>query len=121
MSVLLVFLGGSVGAVLRYFTDRFIQARHDMVFPLGTFSVNIIGSLILGLLYGMAAHAPSWSLLLIGTGFCGALTTFSTFSFETVRLLEEGSATEAVLNLVLSLIVGIGLATAGFAGAHLLF
>lgn len=120
MSVVLVFVGGCVGAVLRYFTDRFIQARHDMVFPLGTFAVNVVGSLTLGLLDGAASHVPAWVLLLIGTGFCGALTTFSTFSFETVRLLEEGSVVEATLNVVLSLVVGIGVAAAGFAAANAL-
>jgi CrcB protein len=114
MTALLVFVGGFIGAPLRYFTDRVIQARHDMVFPWGTFTVNVVGSLVLGAVAGSATQAPGWVVALVGTGVCGALTTFSTFSFETVRLLEEGSVLEAVLNSVLSLVAGIAAAAVGF-------
>ncbi|MFF9768252.1 fluoride efflux transporter CrcB [Streptomyces sp. NPDC014636] len=117
MPVLLVFLGGMLGAPLRYLTDKAIQGRHDSVFPLGTFTVNIAGSLILGALAGaVTAHGlPGGVMLLLGTGVCGALTTFSTFSFETIRLLEDGSLAEAGLNALGSLLVGLGAATAGYA------
>jgi fluoride exporter len=109
VTVLLVLLGGAVGAPLRYLTDLVVQSRHDSVFPWGTFSVNAAGSLILGATAGGVATAggPAWILTLVGTGFCGALTTFSTFGFETVRLAEEGSLLDAGLNVGASLAVGM--------------
>jgi len=117
MTVAMVILGGAIGAPLRYLTDLFVQSRHDSVFPWGTFAVNIVGSLILGvtaaLVVGLAL--PTWVLALLGTGFCGALTTFSTFGFETVRLLEEGSLLTALTNSVASLAVGLGACVGGYA------
>jgi CrcB protein len=109
VTVLLVLLGGAVGAPLRYLTDLFVQSRHDSVFPWGTFKVNAVGSLILGAAaVGVATTGgPEWVLTLVGTGFCGALTTFSAFGFETIRLAEEGSLLEAGLNVGASLTVGM--------------
>lgn len=109
MTVLLVLLGGAVGAPLRYLTDLFVQSRHDSVFPWGTFTANAVGSLILGATAGGVATTggPEWVLTLVGTGFCGALTTFSAFGFETIRLAEEGSLLEAGLNVGASLTVGM--------------
>lgn len=109
MTVLLVLVGGALGAPLRYLTDLMIQSRHDSVFPWGTFAVNAVGSLILGATSGAVSttDGPAWVLTLVGTGFCGALTTFSTFGFETVRLLEEGSLGTAALNSVASLAVAM--------------
>ncbi len=117
MTVLMVLVGGAVGAPMRYLTDLFVQSRHDSVFPWGTFSVNILGSLILGITAAavIAVAPPTWVLALVGTGFCGALTTFSTFGFETVRLLEEGSVLTAVSNCAASLAIGLGACAAGFA------
>lgn len=116
MPVLMVFLGGMIGAPLRYLTDKAVQARHDSVFPVGTLTVNVVGSFILGALAGTAAaHGlPSSVMLLLGTGLCGGLTTFSTFSFETVRLLEDGSLAEAGLNALGSLLLGLAAAAAGY-------
>jgi CrcB protein len=117
MPVLMVFLGGMIGAPLRYLTDRAVQSRHGSVFPLGTFTVNIVGSFVLGALTGAAAaHGlPPSVMPLLGTGLCGGLTTFSTFTFETVRLLEDGSVAEAGLNALGSLLLGLGAAAAGYA------
>jgi len=115
MPVLLVLLGGSLGAIGRFAVDRFISGRHDMVFPWGTFAVNMVGSAALGALAG-----ASWATLLVGTGFCGALTTFSTFSFETLRLVEERSILFAGLNVIASVMVGIACVTGGFALGQLL-
>lgn len=117
MPVLLVFIGGVIGAPLRYLTDKAIQARHDSVFPWGTFAINISGAFILGALTGATiAHGlPQDATLLLGTGVCGALTTFSTFGFETVRLLEDGSLAEAGLNALGSLLTGVIAALAGYA------
>ncbi|MFF2161248.1 fluoride efflux transporter CrcB [Streptomyces sp. NPDC058175] len=118
MNWLLVIAGAMVGAPLRYLTDRAVQTRHDSVFPWGTFTVNVCGSLVLGLLTGaVAAGAASPQVqLLIGTGLCGALTTYSTFSYETLRLGEDGARLFAVANVGASVAAGLG---AAFAGAAL--
>ncbi|MDX3076994.1 fluoride efflux transporter CrcB [Streptomyces sp. NPDC088354] len=118
MNWALVIAGAVVGAPLRYLTDRAVQARHDTVFPWGTFTVNVAGCLILGALtgavtYGAASHSVQ---LLVGTGFCGALTTYSTFSYETLRLAETGARFFAAANAVASVVAGLG---AAFIGAAL--
>ena len=108
LTALLVLIGGAVGAPLRYLTDLLVQSRHDTVFPWGTLTVNAAGSLILGAVAGAASTAgPHWLLVLIGTGFCGALTTFSTFGYETLRLIEDGSWLEAFLNITASVLIGL--------------
>ncbi|GAA4865538.1 fluoride efflux transporter CrcB [Saccharopolyspora cebuensis] len=107
MTVLLVALGGAVGASARFLLDRWVQ-RHSTGFPLGTLAANVLGSLLLGALVG-----TSWPVFpLLGTGFCGALTTFSTFGYETVRLFAERARLLAVLNV-------LGTAAAGLAAAAL--
>ncbi|MYT73863.1 MULTISPECIES: fluoride efflux transporter CrcB [unclassified Streptomyces] len=120
MNWLLVIAGAMVGAPLRYLTDRTVQARHDTVFPWGTFAVNVVGSLILGLLTGavMAGAASSHLQLLVGTGLCGALTTYSTFSYETLRLAETGVRFYALVNVVGSVLGGLGSALVGAAVAQ---
>ena len=107
MTLLIVFAGAAVGAPLRYLTDLLVQSRHDSVFPWGTLTVNAAGSLVLGVTAGVlsADPGPAWVLALVGTGLCGALTTFSTFAFETVRLTEEGSVLEAGLNMLATITV----------------
>jgi CrcB protein len=122
VTLLLVFLGGIVGAPTRYLIDRLVQRLHDSVFPWGTLAINVSGSLVLGLLLGARDDLglPAAMVTLLGTGFCGAFTTFSTFGFETVRLLEEGSVLEAGLNALGSLVLGLLAAAAGFALAALL-
>jgi CrcB protein len=115
MTVLLVFLGGTLGAPARYLLDRAVQRRHESVFPWGTFTVNLIGCLVLGALTGAAQSLPKDLVVFAGTGICGAFTTFSTFSFETTRLLEEGSLLEAGLNALAGLVLGVLAAAAGYA------
>jgi CrcB protein len=114
---LLVVAGGMVGAPLRYLTDLLVQSRHDTVFPWGTFTVNVGGSLILGLLTGAVAAGAAGSALqlLIGTGLCGALTTYSTFSYENLRLAQSGAGLYAAANVAVSLVAGLGAAFAGVA------
>ena len=113
MSLVLVMLGAAVGAPLRYLTDRAVQRRRDATFPLGTFVVNVVGSFVLGLVAGRLT--PELQLL-VGTGFCGALTTYSTFSYETLRLVEDGSGLLASANIVGSVTAGV---LAAFLGAWL--
>lgn len=105
MNWLLVIAGAAVGAPLRYLTDRAVQARHDSVFPWGTLTVNAVGSLVLGALAGASVSPPVFALL--GTGLCGALTTYSTFSYETLRLAERGRRFLAAANVAASLLVGL--------------
>jgi CrcB protein len=110
--VLLVFVGGAIGAPSRYVMDRYVQSRHRLRFPLGTLTVNLLGCLVLGLLAG-----SDWSTgqhALIGTGFCGGLTTFSTFSVETVELLQGRRAVAATGYVMLSCAFGIGAAALGY-------
>ncbi|MEU0087781.1 CrcB family protein [Streptomyces sp. NPDC006274] len=106
MNWLMVVVGAAIGAPLRYLTDRAVQARHDSVFPWGTFVVNAVGSLVLGAVAGASVSSGTYALL--GTGLCGALTTYSTFSYETLRLAERGWRFLAAANVAASLLVGLG-------------
>ncbi|MET9291459.1 fluoride efflux transporter CrcB [Streptomyces sp. NPDC003077] len=120
MNWLLVFVGAAVGAPLRFLTDRAVQARHDTVFPWGTLTVNVVGCLVLGGLTGAvtAGAASSQVQMLVGTGLCGALTTYSTFSYETLRLAEDGARFHAVANAVVSVVAGLGAVFLGVAFAN---
>lgn len=117
MNLFLVIAGAAVGAPLRYLSDRAIQTRHDTVFPWGTFTVNVLGSLMLGIIAGAvtAGGASPQVQLALGTGFCGALTTYSTFSYETLRLLEDDARLFAAANVVASIVAGLGAAFLGVA------
>jgi CrcB protein len=111
----------AVGAPLRYLVDGYIGDRVEGIFPWGTFVINASGSLLFGVLSGLALyHAfPQTSKVILGTGFCGSYTTFSTFSFETVRLVEEGALRQAFRNAFGTLVVCAGAAVLGLALAAL--
>lgn len=113
MTLALVILGGAVGAVLRFATNQALATPLGARFPGGTFTVNVTGSLLLGGLVG-AAHAlpPHWHALL-GTGLAGALSTYSAFSYETVRLARAGSHRHAGFNIAGNLLVGLAAAAVG--------
>jgi CrcB protein len=117
MTLLLVLLGGGLGAPSRYLLDRWVQSRHRGQFPWGTLLVNLIGCLLLGIVTGgLARHG--WSdrtFALLGTGFCGGLTTFSTFSAEVVELLRGRFSRSALGYLVLSCGLGYAAVAAGYA------
>ncbi|WP_239334648.1 fluoride efflux transporter CrcB [Frankia sp. CiP3] len=115
MNWLLVILGAMIGAPLRYLTDRLVQARHDTVFPWGTLTVNMIASGVLGMVTGAvrAGAVSSQAALLVGTGLCGALSTYSTFSYETLRLTQDGTRLLAVVNVAGSVLAAVGAAVAG--------
>ncbi|WP_329049421.1 fluoride efflux transporter CrcB [Amycolatopsis sp. NBC_01488] len=118
MTLVLVALGGAAGSILRYLTDRRVAAWRDSPFPWGTLTVNIAGSFILGFLSGRLLHGaePSSVRALVAVGFCGGLTTFSTFGYETVRLFLEKTRLYAVLNAVATVLAGL---TAGALGLFL--
>jgi CrcB protein len=111
VTVLLVLLGGAAGAPTRYVTDVLVQRLHGTAYPWGTWVVNVVGSFVLGV---VAASGPAWAATLVGTGFCGALTTFSTFGYETVRLTEEGETRTAVAYVVGSIAAGLAAAALGW-------
>ena len=109
--------GGAVGAPSRYLLDGYVYSRTGGEYPWGTFIINAAGSLVLGVLTGLALdHGlnPTAELIL-GTGFCGAFTTFSTFTFDTVRLAEQGASNAALRNVAANVIVGTVLAGIGLA------
>lgn len=109
MTVLAVFLGAALGAPARYLLDRLVQSRHSSDFPFGTLTVNVVGCLLIGFVVG-----TSW-MPLLGVGFCGGLTTYSTFSYETVKLLEAEKYRPALWNVLVSVTLGVGAALLGLA------
>jgi fluoride exporter len=113
-AALLVALGAAVGAPLRFVVDRLIQRRARSAFPWGTLVVNVAGSFVLGVLLGGTAWFSDAAVLAVGVGFCGAFTTYSTFGYETVRLLDDGSKTLAAANVLVSLTLGLGAACLGW-------
>ena len=121
MLVLGIALAGALGAPTRYLVDRVIVVRADAGLPPGTLVINVTGSFVLGVLTGLALyHAfPSTPKTIVGTGFCGAYTTFSTFSYEVVRLAERGAMRSAVRTLLASLALPALAAALGLALAAL--
>jgi len=121
MMVWYVALGGAVGSAARFLLGEFLQQRSGLAFPIGTLVINISGSLLLGFLlrYSLATPAISPEVrALIAAGFCGGYTTFSTFSYETAALLEEGDLRRAALYVLLSVTLSLvgtfaGLSLAG--------
>lgn len=103
----------AAGAVARFVVDRLVSDAVRRDFPWGTIVINVSGSFVLGFLTGLGLyHAfPADTRLVLGTGFCGAYTTFSTFSFETVRLIEAGRGRAALGNVAIS--TGVALLAAG--------
>jgi CrcB protein len=114
-------VAGAVGTPARYLLEGAITERVDSRFPWGTFVVNVTGSLVLGLLTGLGlTHGfPKIPRVALGAGFCGAYTTFSTFTYESVRLLEEGAVGESLRNSAGTLLAGLAAAAAGLAVAAL--
>lgn len=108
---MLVALGAALCAPTRYLVDRLIQARHDSLFPWGIFAVNVAGSFLLGLLAGIPVSEPVMTA--VGVGFCGALTTYSTFGYDTVRLARDRTRCYAALNAIASVLAGLGAAYCG--------
>jgi len=113
---LLVCLAGGVGAALRLVLDGLIRGWVRLPYPVGTTVINLSGSLLLGVLTGVTVHQllpPSWQLI-AGTGLLGGYTTFSTASYETMRLLEERRTLAATVNALGMLLACTALAALGF-------
>jgi fluoride exporter len=110
-----VALAGGLGAVSRFVVDGLVRTRVSAAFPVGTVLINVSGSFVLGLVTGLvlARAAPDTVRLVVGTGFCGGYTTFSTASFETVRLVEKDRVGLALLNAVGTLVVTVCVAAGG--------
>ncbi|MEX0745814.1 MAG: fluoride efflux transporter CrcB [Phycisphaeraceae bacterium] len=113
--LLLVAIAGGLGAAGRYTLDYAITQRTRGVLPWGTWTVNITGSLALGLLAGFALHMslPTELKLIVGGGFLGAYTTFSTWMYESLRLIDEGAWQAAAINLLGSVVTGGAAAMVG--------
>lgn len=110
-----IFIAGGIGAVARFVADGLIRTVLGRNFPWGTLIINTTGSFILGLLVGLVAHqhASTDARLILGTGFCGGFTTFSTASFETVRLIEEKRFWAALLQGFGNMGLALGFAALG--------
>lgn len=107
-SMLLVFLGGGFGSVLRYMLGKYLNSTENGI-PYGTFAANILGSLLIGIILGLAAKNNTLShnqTLLLATGFCGGFTTFSTFAYENHLFLKTGDFTSFAIYTIASFVVG---------------
>ncbi len=113
---LAVAAGGALGSVLRYYLGGSALARAHSPFPTATFVINITGSFIIGFFLPLATERfhinPHWRLA-VAVGFVGAYTTFSTFEYETARLVEDGDLLRAALNVLLSVLLGLVAVWAG--------
>jgi CrcB protein len=111
----LVGLAAALGAACRYLLDQFVQHQHDQTFPWGTLVINATGSLLLGLVTALAGHhgLPATPTTVVGVGFAGGYTTWSTYMWETLSLAETGALVEAATNIAGSLAVGLTAAAAG--------
>ena len=115
MTALLVMVGAAAGAPARWLVDQLVRRRAAGVFPWGTVLINVVGSLVLGVVLGVTSGGGGAVLVaLLGTGFCCGFTTFSSFGFETVRLAEEGDYRQAVANVAASVALGLLAAFAGW-------
>jgi fluoride exporter len=118
MNLVLLSFGGALGAMARYKLGAFILKHEKHTFPLGTFLINSLGALLLGIICGLNLSGNPY--LLFGDGFCGAFTTFSTFAVESVRLIQGKAVKKSILFIVLSVSVGLVCFFIGYAAIRTL-
>jgi CrcB protein len=114
---LLIGLAGGIGSIARLVSQQLAQRYFPLDFPVGTIAVNLLGSFIIGLVYGLADHRTILSAetkLILTAGLCGGFTTFSSFSYETLNLIRTGEVAEALLYIGISLVSGFLAVVAGF-------
>ena len=119
-NLLLVFIGGGTGSVLRYVIGRWATSRYAGAFPWATLGVNILASAALGIIMAIYLKKPDtnyWMLLLLAAGFCGGLSTFSTFSYEGFGMLQKNEVATFALYTAISLVTCIGAIAAGYYAA----
>ncbi len=110
-------IGGALGSLLRYYISEFIQSKNSSSFPLGTLSVNIIGSLLIGFLFGYFSvnnEINERLKLFVFIGFLGGFTTFSSFAFENFKLIQNQQISIAFLYIIISNVLAISMAFVGF-------
>ena len=109
-NIILVGVGGLLGSIARYLTATYFTKLIANPFPFGTFAVNIVGCLVIGVIYGLSARfnwlTPEWRLFL-ATGFCGGYTTFSSFALENMQLLQQANYTTFTLYSITSFVLGL--------------
>ena len=115
--LIIIGLGGMAGSVSRYLMQQAVLRHYTTIFPLGTFTVNIIGCLLIGLIFGFAERfewmSQEWRLLL-AVGFCGSFTTFSTFAFDNLQLIKDGNYYQLIGYTIASVLLGVVFVWLGF-------
>lgn len=117
-ALVLIFMGGGLGSVVRYLLNRWVTALHQINFPLGTLAVNVVACFVLGLIIGLADHRQYMSTdarLFWAVGFCGGFSTFSTFSAETLALFQQPAVTAGLIYIVSSVALCLGATILGIA------
>ena len=114
--ILIVGLGGFAGSISRYILQNAVVNRFITIFPIGTFAINLFGSLAIGLIFGLAERydwmTQEWRLFL-AIGFCGSFTTFSTFAFDNLQLIKDGHYAQLFWYTSLSLVLRVALVWLG--------
>jgi fluoride exporter len=121
-ALLLVGSGSFIGGILRYLLSLAVQNKTLSLFPFGTFTVNIMGCFLIGIIWGASEKIDlsTDARLFLATGICGGFTTFSAFSQETFSLLRDGQITYAMIYILVSVVIGLLATYAGFSALRLL-